>query len=436
MLHQLIDYISVFMHRILYSLVCYLLLPIILLRLLWLSLAVPAYRYRIAERFGFTNCQPMDKTIWVHAVSVGETLAVAPVVDELLQRYPDFRIIMTTTTPTGSEQVKNLFGAKVDHVYAPYDLPGSVQRFIRDVTPKLLIIMETELWPNLLHHCRKRDCSVLLVNARMSAKSANGYLRFPRLAMAMMSDIKQAAVQSDTDAERFNRMGITESAMVVTGSIKFDVNVSADQRKKVEELKYQWASEQRPIFVAASTHDGEDELILEAFSQIKVAAANALLVLVPRHPERFSQVLSLCRLGCWRVLTRSSGVELDQSVDILLGDTMGELPLFLGAATVAFVGGSLVPHGGHNMLEASAWGVPVLTGPHVFNFAEISRLLEESGGLKLVNGSNELAETVINLIDDTIKCQKMGLAGLHIVEQNRGATQRLLALIHNQLTDC
>ncbi len=433
MLTLLIDNIPMPMPRILYSFIYYLLLPIILLRLLWRSLAAPAYRQRIAERFGFARCRRVDKTIWVHAVSVGETLAAAPVVDQLLQRYPDFRVVMTTTTPTGSERVGALFGNRVDHVYAPYDLPGSVQRFLKDVKPKLLIIMETELWPNMLHHCRQQGCKVLLANARMSARSARGYLRFSGLTRAMMADINQVAVQSDSDAQRFNTMGLAESAMEVTGSIKFDVDVSEDQRQKVKELRLRWAAGKRPIFVAASTHEGEDELILAAFAQLKDKVANALLVLVPRHPERFSQVLTLCQLRNWHVLTRSSGIIPDASVDILLGDTMGELPLFLGAATVAFIGGSLVVHGGHNMLEASAWGVPVLSGPHVFNFADISQLLEQAGGLQFVGDSNDLAQSLISLISDTSKCQAMGKAGLKIVEQNRGATQKLLALIDHQL---
>lgn len=434
MLALLSDYIPVSMPRFLYSLVYYLLLPAFLLRLLWRSLAAPAYRHRIAERFGYANCQPVDKTLWVHAVSVGETLAAAPVVNQLLQRYPDFRIVITTTTPTGSERVRALFGDRVHHVYAPYDLPGSVQRFLKDVRPKLLIIMETELWPNILHHCRRQGCRVLLANARMSARSARGYMRFSSLSRGMMADIHQVAAQSESDAGRFKAMGLAERALQVTGSIKFDVDVSVDQRQKVAELKRQWAVEQRPIIVAASTHEGEDELVLEAFAQLKAEVGNALLVLVPRHPERFSQVLTLCQLRDWHVLTRSSGISPDQSVDILLGDTMGELPLFLGAASIAFIGGSLVVHGGHNMLEASAWGVPVLSGPHVFNFADISQLLEQAGGLQFVGDSNELAQSLINLIGDASKCQMMGEAGLAIVEQNRGATQKLLSLIDSQLT--
>ena len=427
------DYIPVFMPRVLYSLVYYLLLPAIFLRLLWRSLAAPAYRYRVAERFGFTGIQPLDKTIWVHAVSVGETLAAAPVVNQLLQAYPDFRIVMTTTTPTGSERVRALFGDRVHHVYAPYDLPGSVRRFLDDVKPRLLIIMETELWPNMLYHCREQGCNVLLANARMSARSAQGYLRFASLTKAMMTNINQVAAQSDSDAQRFKAMGLVESAMEVTGSIKFDVDVSEDQRQKVAELKQQWATQQRPVFVAASTHQGEDELVLDAFVQLKAEFSNALLVLVPRHPERFSQVLTLCQLREWHVLTRTSGIAPDPSVDILLGDTMGELSLFLGAASVAFIGGSLVAHGGHNMLEASAWGVPVVSGPHVFNFADISQLLEQAGGLQFVEDSNQLAQCLINLMADTSKCQTMGKAGLTMVEQNRGATQKLLVLIDHQL---
>lgn len=429
MLALLIAHISVFMPRVIYSLVYYLLLPAIVLRLFWRSIAVPAYRHRISERFGYTDYSPADKTLWVHAVSVGETLAAAPIVNQLLQRYPDYRILMTTTTPTGSERIQALFGDRVDHVYAPYDSPGSVQRFLNTFKPDVLIVMETELWPNMLHYCHQLGCKNLLANARMSARSARGYLRFGSLTRAMMADINLVAVQSNSDGGRLLEMGLAEHAIAVTGSIKFDVDVSDDQRLKVSELKQSWAVEQRSVFVAASTHEGEDELILSAFAELKVEFPDVLLVLVPRHPERFKQALTLCQMRDWHVLTRSSGIDPDQSVDIVLGDTMGELPLFLGAASVAFIGGSLVARGGHNMLEASAWGVPVLSGPHVFNFADISQMLEGAGALQFVASADELAKTLVNLIGDQSGRLSMGAAGLAVVEQNRGATEKLLALV-------
>ena len=424
---------QVFMPRLLYSFVFYLSLPVILLRLLWRSLAAPAYRQRIFERFGFAQCHPVDKTIWIHAVSVGETLAAAPVVTELLRRYPNYRIVMTTTTPTGSERVQALFGDQVHHVYAPYDLPGSVQRFLKSVRPNLLIIMETELWPNMLHYTHRMGCKSLLANARMSARSARGYLRFPGLTQTMLTNISQIAIQTSSDSKRFLEMGLAEKSATVTGSIKFDVDLSEEQRQKASQLSEFWGSGQRAVFLAASTHEGEDEQILDAFTELKAKLPNVLLVLVPRHPERFSQVLTLCQLRNWHVLTRSSGIRPNQSVDILLGDTMGELPLFFGAAWVAFIGGSLIDHGGHNMLEASAWSVPVLSGPHVFNFLEIGQKLEQAGALEFVGNSSELNQSLCRLLTDQALRESMGAAGSAIVEQNRGATDKLLALIDTQI---
>jgi 3-deoxy-D-manno-octulosonic-acid transferase len=424
---------AVAMPRTIYSSIYYLLMPLILLRLLWRSIAVPAYRHRIAERFGLARCEPDRHTIWVHAVSVGEALAAVPVIEQLLQHYPAYRMVVTTTTPTGSERIQTLFGGRVHHVYMPYDLPGSVKRFLTATTPCLLVIMETELWPNMLYYANRVGCTTLLANARMSARSAAGYQHVLSLTESMMSQINWIAAQSISDASRFFKMGLSETKLLVTGSIKFDVNVSDQQRDKVAILRQSWCSDHRPVIVAASTHAGEDELILAAFKQLKTTFTNALLVLVPRHPERFYSVLTLCQQDQWSILQRSKGVEPGESVDILLGDTMGELPIFLGAGSIAFIGGSLVPHGGHNMLEASAWGVPVLTGPYVFNFAEISHMLERAGALEFVGDSDDLANSLLTLLNDKKQWQSMSAAGLSIVDANRGATQKLLHLIDQQL---
>jgi 3-deoxy-D-manno-octulosonic-acid transferase len=360
---------------------------------------------------------------------VGETLAAAPVIEELLRAYPGHRVVVTTTTPTGSERVRALFGSRVFHVYAPWDLPGAVRRFLRAVRPQLLLIMETELWPNLLQHCHRGGCRVLLANARLSARSARGYARFGGLTRQMLRNLDTVACQGRADGERFLSLGLPARALEITGSIKFDLDLDAGTRGRAARLREELGSDRRPVLVAASTHPGEDEQVLAAFSQLRREQPELLLVLVPRHPERFDGVRDLCDQAGWRVVRRSGGAPPGRGDDILLGDTMGELVALLGAATVAVVGGSLVEHGGHNVLEAAAWGVPVVTGPHMFNFAEISDLLCQAGGMIRLEDPGELGNCLRELLDDPARRRRMGAAGRRVVEENRGARRRLLALV-------
>lgn len=422
--------------RYLYSALLYCLLPFILLRMLLRSRRAPAYRRRLAERFGVF---PLDSqrgerpAIWVHAVSVGEALAAAPIIESLLQRYPEHRLVVTTTTPTGSERIQALFAGRVFHVYAPWDLPGAVVRFMKRVKPELLLILETELWPNMLHHCRHRGCRVVLANARMSARSAAGYQRFAGLSRAMLESVNMVACQSVTDSERLLTLGLPTSQLETTGSIKFDLELDARLRSEAQALQAAWAVGGRCILVAASTHPGEDEQILAAFKQLRQRVDNCLLVLVPRHPERFDTVFDLCAEAGWRVLRRSAGRVPAADVDIVVGDTMGELLLLLSLASVAVIGGSLVEHGGHNVLEASAWGVPVVTGPHMFNFAEISDMLTEAGGMVRLEDPATLGACLIELFTDQQRREQMGAIGQQFVADNRGAKKRLLALIDAQL---
>ncbi|MDF1832479.1 MAG: lipid IV(A) 3-deoxy-D-manno-octulosonic acid transferase [Porticoccaceae bacterium] len=428
------------MARLLYTLLIYLCLPLILLRLLWRGGRAPAYRRRWGERFGFVerlaDAQPV---IWVHSVSVGETIAAAPMIRRLQKKYPDATLLVTTMTPTGSAQVKKIFGNRVEHCYAPYDMPDAIARFLRRTHPAILVIMETELWPNLIHACHQRAIPAVLANARLSAKSAAGYAKVGRLSRPMLRELTAIAAQTKADGERFIQLGVSNTALEITGNIKFDLQLDAALREKAALLKKQWqGSSPRPVFLAASTHRGEDEIVLDAYSQVLEQRPDLLLVLVPRHPERFDEVAALCRERDYCLQRRSEtgpgdSRQLESSVQILLGDTMGELLSFCGASDFTFVGGSLVDVGGHNLIEPAAWGVPVLSGPHLFNFTEVGRLLTEAGGLAISATATELAEQVVALLVDTDLHQQMSSAALAVTEANRGALDRLTKLLENQI---
>ena len=420
--------------RLIYSVIFYLLTPVIIARLLYRAIKAPAYRSRWAERFGWVPSVPADTDfLWVHAVSVGETLAAVPLIKALQAKYPDYCLIVTCMTPTGSERIKAAFGDSVDHCYAPYDMPDSVARFLSRVKPKILIIIETELWPNTIAACHKRNIPVLLANGRLSEKSANAYKRIQPLVRPMLGQITAVAAQHLDDGARFNDLGLAESALTVTGNIKFDLSLDQAIKQKAQQLLSDWrGASERPILLAASTHRGEDEILLEAFKKIKDQINNPLLVLVPRHPERFNQVAELCGAAGFSVAKRSSGDPLE-GVDILLGDTMGELMTFFGACDIAFVGGSLVATGGHNMIEPAAWGVPVLTGPHLFNFTEASQLLLEGKAMAICHNADQLAERCVELFQDRQLRSEMGSAAQRIAEANRGALEKLLALVERTL---
>jgi 3-deoxy-D-manno-octulosonic-acid transferase len=420
--------------RLIYSVFFYLLTPLIIARLLYRAVKAPAYRLRWAERFGFVSPVSSDKkTIWVHAVSVGETLAAVPLVKALQEKYPDYRLTVTCMTPTGSERVKAAFGDSVDHCYAPYDMPDSVARFLDRVEPKILIIMETELWPNTIAACHKRNIPVLLANGRLSEKSATAYRRIQPLVRPMLAQLSAVAAQHSDDGARFTDLGLVDTALTITGNIKFDLSLDRSIKDKAQQLLAEWRStNQRPILLVASTHRGEDEIILEAFAQIKAEIENLLLVLVPRHPERFNQVAELCTATGFNLARRSSA-DTVEGADILLGDTMGELMSFFGACNIAFVGGSLVPSGGHNMIEPAAWGVPILTGPYLFNFSEASQLLIGGGAMQVCDNSDLLAEQVVELLQNQQRCAEMGSAAQRIADANRGALDKLLSVIEKTI---
>ncbi len=414
------------MPRFLYSVFFYFLLPAICLRLLWRSLRTPAYRQRWFERFGYFKLTGQNKIIWLHAVSVGETIAAAPLVKSMQTVYPTYRFMITTTTPTGSDRVRALFGDAVEHCYAPYDLPGAVARFLDKLKPEMLIIMETELWPNTIAACYRRNIPVVLANARLSEKSFEAYRRVRRITQPMLKQLSLVAAQHGDDAQRFSSLGLPEEAISVTGNLKFDLSLDDEIRLKASALRVHWqANEDRFIFLAASTHKGEDEQILEAFGLIKRQLPNVLLVLVPRHPERFESVAHLCKSAGF-LISRRSDQNVITSSDIVLGDTMGELNSFYGAADIAFVGGSLVPTGGHNIIEPAVWGIPILSGPHLFNFAESSRLMIDGGGLLLCDDAQQLAERCLQLLQNPSYRSSTGSSAQKVAEMNGGAISKLL----------
>ncbi|MEE1890518.1 lipid IV(A) 3-deoxy-D-manno-octulosonic acid transferase [Pseudomonas carassii] len=415
------------MNRTLYTLLFHLGLPLVALRLFLRGRKAPAYRARIAERFA---CQlpPMHQGgIWVHAVSVGESIAAAPMVRALLKQYPDLPITLTCMTPTGSERIRAMFEGepRVQHCYLPYDLPWAAGRFLDHVRPRLGIIMETELWPNHIHQCARRGIPVALANARLSERSARGYARFAGLTRPMLEEMSLIAVQTETEAERFRALGAHDECVQVTGSIKFDLKVDDQLLPRARALREQWAARQRPIWIAASTHDGEDALILEAHRELLKVHSDALLILVPRHPERFAAVHELCA-GQFATVRRSTGDVVTAQTQVLLGDTMGELLFLYALADIAFVGGSLVATGGHNPLEPAALALPVLMGPHVFNFLEISAMLREAGALQQVDDAEGLAGAVRRLVELPQDARRMGEAGRAVMRANQGALQRLL----------
>ena len=418
------------MFRALYTVIFYLLVPFIILRLLWRALKSPGYAKRWSERFGFVRmARESPNVIWIHAVSVGETLAAVPLINALKHSYPRHRILITCMTPTGSEQVRRIFSDTVDHCYIPYDIPDAVIRFLKRIKPQVLIIMETELWPNTIASCRARGIPVVLANGRLSEKSFQAYRRVKYLVRPMMNQLSFVVAQYKQDADRFLTLGVAEGALSIAGNIKFDLTLDELTRVKAKELSEVWRGvNQRPIFLAASTHKGEDQIVLAAFQQIKVLFESALLVIVPRHPERFDEVAALCNDTKLNLVRRSQGASVADA-DILLGDTMGELMVFFGACDVAFVGGSLVPTGGHNIIEPAAWGVPILTGPHLFNFAQASTLLIESGGLIVCEGSGSLAHQFTRLLQDHTSRRYASDAARRVAESNRGALNQLLKTI-------
>jgi 3-deoxy-D-manno-octulosonic-acid transferase len=420
--------------RLAYSALFILLLPAILLRMLLRSRRAPAYRRRLAERFGvFPVPRDSRPGIWIHAVSLGETLAARPLIERLLAEWPNHRLIVTTTTPTGSAQVQNLFAGRVLHVYAPWDTPGAVKRFLGRVKPDLLVLMETELWPNMLHYSRSTGCRIMLANARLSARSAAGYARFPLSTRAMLDDLDWIGAQSAGDADRFAQLGMDPARISVTGSIKFDVRLDQSMHERATELRQQWQLAARPVVIMASTHEGEEAIALRLLRDLRAAQSNALMLLAPRHPERFETAYEQCRADGWRVARCSRGDAPDLQTDVLLVDTLGQLLQLFGVADLAVIGGSFFDRGGHNPLEAAAWGIPVLCGPSMYNFEDIARRLADEGALIQCENVEHLLVQLPELLRDEVARGHRGAAALAVMEANRGALDALDEVLNRLL---
>ncbi len=416
-------------YRQIYNVALNLLLPVALLRLWWRGRHAPAYRQRIGERMGW-YVPPHPCALWVHAVSVGETVAAVPLIQAVLQNQPHLTVMVTNTTPTGAERVRTLLGATVAQAYLPWDRPAAVKRWIRHLKPQVLVIMETELWPNLLAIAQAEGVWIILANARLSARSAQGYGRWPGLVRPMLHCLHQVAAQDAATAERLQWLGVPAERIAVTGSLKFDAQRPAFDR---QQLREQRTPGRFPVVVAGSTHAGEESLILQAFTDFRQHYPQALLILVPRHPERFAEVTQLLQSGGWSMQRRSDAEALRSDTAVWLGDTMGEMLLWYAMADIALVAGSLRQElGGHNMLEPVLLGVPTLSGHYVLNFQTIAEILVQAGALRLVE-AGELSSVWQELMQRPALRQAMVQAGEQVLSANRGALQRQVALVLHAL---
>ena len=395
---------------------------------LWRGLRDRSYWQGLAERFGYGP--PVSApTVWLHAVSLGEMSAAAPLIRGIRARYPQLPLLLTTATPAGRGRARALFGDMVDIRFLPYDTAGSVRRFLARIEPRLAIIMETELWPNLFRQCARRGVPVVLASARLSAKSVSRYRRLGKLFSGVFTANVLVAAQSAEDAERFQSIGSAQSRTHVSGNVKFDLQLDPGILDQGRRLRSDYGGA-RPVWIAGSTHAGEEEQVLEAHARLLADRPNALLLLVPRHKDRFVAVAELlARRGVRFARRSSSAVPAADGSEVLLVDTVGELARLYASADVAFVGGSLVPIGGHNLLEPAALGLPVLTGPFQFNSREIATLLLRRGAALEVSDARELAAAVRRLFDDPGERLRIGAIGRDIVASNRGSVARLLALM-------
>jgi 3-deoxy-D-manno-octulosonic-acid transferase len=414
--------------RQIYTGLLFFLLPLVLLRLYWKGRRVPGYRQRWRERLGVYGGPAKSGVIWLHAVSVGEAEAAFPVIKRLAARFPSNPVLVTCTTPTASARIQAEFGETVHHVYLPYDLPFCINRFLKHFQPRIGIIMETEIWPNLFYACSQGRIPLAMINGRLSEKSARGYRRVLGLTRESLDALAFLQVQTRADADRYISVGANPDSIEVTGNAKFDIGFPEDQWHRAQNFR-KTVLGQRPAWIAGSTHPGEEDLILSAFIEIRRQIPNALLILAPRHPERAADIRKLVVISGQVPGLRTETVRVPDDVHVLILNTLGELRWIYGAADLAFVGGSLVPRGGHNLLEPAAAGVPVLFGPHMFNFSEITAGLTRAGGGLLVNDAAELAERVCQLLPDRQARQTMGDAGRAFLAANRGAVQRMTEAI-------
>ena len=406
------------------------LLPFVATLNLWRrSWHEPDYRSRIKERFGLVPSHIRQGSIWIHTVSAGEVIAADNLINTLLESADRSQILVTTTTPTGSAEVSRRFGNRVDHCYIPYDAKRCIQRFLQRARPQALILMETELWPNLLHIAHRTGIKICLVNARLSARSARRYGLVPSLTNLMLNSISMIVSQYEDTAERFCNLGYPIERMHVTGNVKFDLSVSAEIRSRIALQKDKWRGE-RLCWIAASTHPGEDEVVLDAFIEARTKFPDMFLVVAPRHPYRAREIQALAKA---RSLTSVKLSDQPKTADVLVIDQMGALLEMYGIADVAFIGGSLQGTGGHNPVEPAVLGVPMLMGPDRMNFEEVCRRFTESGCLTTAHDSEELAFELLQLLNDADLRQRQGDAARQVVDENRGAALRQFNIVREWL---
>ena len=422
--------------RIFYTLLLALAAPILLWGLYRTKPGKPAFGSRWKEHFGFTPALlKAEQPIWIHAASVGEAIAIVPIIKALKQAYPEQAIVVTTTTSTGAEQIAKL-GDWVEHRYMPIDFGWCVRGFLKAIKPKLFLIVEKELWLNTLTCVHHQNIPTIIVNARLSERSAKRYQSFSFFTHQLINKIDRILCLHDDDARRFIAIGAQQHQVTVTGSIKYDLSIADTVFEQARQLRQQLGIE-RPIFVAASTHQGEDEQVLDAYQAVQQQYSNAMVIIVPRHPQRFDSVAKLALDRGLQVHRRTDATPIHVNTQLYLADTMGEMLVMLAAADVTFMGGSLVGEkvGGHNLLEPAAVAKPAITGPSYYNFEDITQQLLAAGAIEICHNSHQLAQQLIALFNDPQRQQHMGIQGQRIVIENQGAVNKTIASISHYLAD-
>lgn len=425
--------------RHLYTLLLSLSLPLVFLRLYWRGRRNKKYRHCWEERLGFVTSSKKisNNTIWLHAVSVGETEATVSFVKKLLKEQPDLQVIITNTTPTGADTVTRRYVDEIDQsrvvqLYTPYDLPGILKRFLKTIKPRVVIVMETEIWPNMIQICWQKKIPLILANARMAERSFKGYKRFSQFASDSFSKISLIAAQTEHDAKRIESLGAKPDNVIVSGSLKFDLNLPEDLTHHATQLRQQLGSE-RPVWVAGSTHEGEEQQVLDAHKEILKTQTDCLLILVPRHPERFETVFELCQRLDFNTARRSQDQQPSTDNEVYLVDTMGDLLLCYAAADIAFVAGSLTPIGGHNPLEPASLGLPILMGPHTFKVEKIFQDFLDTNAALRVEDSHALTNRVKKLLSDEKSRRELGENARKLMQEKQGATDKLVSSIKHFL---
>jgi 3-deoxy-D-manno-octulosonic-acid transferase len=419
--------------RLFYNFLTYLLLIPYACYWLFRSIGNRAYLKHLGQRFGL-GFPRLDRCIWIHAVSVGEVQAAIPLINHLRKRYPNRKLLVTTVTLTGAARVRALFGTSVQHSYIPFEFPHAVSRFFRSVNPAAALIMETEIWPNLYRGCGIRRVPLVLVSARISPRSIRGYRKLLPLIRETLSHGIIIAAQTPSDAERFLSLGASPQRTHVTGSIKFDIEAPTEVLAAGRSQRSGLLGD-RAVWIAASTHEGEEKLLLVAHQALLQRFPRLLLILVPRHPERFAEVRGLLEKSQLEFVSRTEGRACSDTTNVLLGDTMGEVPLFYAMSDIAFVGGSLVPVGGHNLLEPAVQGLPLITGPHLFNSQDIADMFVASDAVRIVSNEDELVAAIEGLLGRPEYAAELGQNALELLQANRGALQRLLVLLEPLLIE-